>query len=598
MNEKSPIKPEDTYVFNLDSKILDSLQLMYFDSSTAQEILPIAVKKSLPKVMAKKDTTVKDQNYYKSDLHKLNLKREIRGLPKLTEEQFEELADELNESISGSEESDSDDDSDDDRKDTLETIFEKSIKQLEELKLNQNNDDEESIVSHLATKSPYILFKSNLLENDKCFGIYKALFSIDELQRPLESLVSWKANNNLNNKSALLMIGGGHFAGAIINHKPKSTKGNFVKPGDSILEHAVDVVVSKSFHRYTTRRKQGGSQSASDNARGKANSAGSSLRRANEAALTQEVRELLQSWKSELDGCDSIYIRANGSANRKIIVGYENSVLKNNDPRIKSFPFTTKRATTTELKRAWVQLTYLIVTNKPKFDDKKFKKKIAQEQLKQSTISKEKSIRQETEMEKHSKEIVGYLKKARGPILASYLKKFKLSSNLTLEPESEYYSAPTMLHFASSHGLKNLIPILIKNLKADPTIQNKAGKTAYEISANKSVRLAFQIVRNDIGETDIDWEAARVGKPISKEEVEKLEKEAKEKEEEEKKELIKIEQAKIAAEPPKPSTAAPRLGGVSLSQTNLNTLNDDQRMRLMREQRARAAEARFKQLQK
>lgn len=594
-------------MFNIAPNVLDSLQLMYFDSSTAQEISPQTSKPAISQKLAAatrhESATVKDHDYYKSDLHKLNLKREIRGLPKLTEAQFEELANDLNESISGSEASDSgsEDEADEEeeeavKKVSLETIFEKSIRKLEELKVAQDEEEDDSIVSHLATKSPYVLFKSNLLPNDKCFGVFKALFTVKELETPLEALKSWKTNDNsLSKKSALLMIGGGHFAGAIINHKPRSTKGNQVKPGDSILVQGVDVVVSKSFHRYTVRKKQGGSQSASDNARGKANSAGSSLRRQNEAALAQEVRELLQSWKTQLSECDSIYIRANGSANKKILIGYEGAVLTNNDPRVKSFPFTTKRATTTELKRAWVQLTYLTVSDRPKVDDRKIKKKLAHDQLKNSTIAKEKEIKDETEIEKHTREIVGYLKKARGPVLASYLKKNKLTPDLVFEPESEYYSTPTMLHYVSSIGVKNLVPILIKNLKADPTIQNKAGKTAYEISANKAVKSAFQITRHELGEDVIDWAAARVGKPISREDVERGEKEAKEQEELEKKELIEIEKAKIAQSLPEQRSPAPRLGGVSLAQTNLNSLSDDQRMRLMREQRARAAEARFSQ---
>ena len=137
---------------------------------------------------------------------------------------------------------------------------------------------------------------------------------------------------------ALMMLGGGHFAGIIASLVPKIQKNH-----QSQEERTVDVLSSKTFHRYTTRRKQGGAQSANDNSKGNAHSAGSSLRRYNEAALQKEIRDLLALWKSELDGCELIFIRASGTTNKRTLFGYEGAVLKSNDPRIRGFPFTTRR---------------------------------------------------------------------------------------------------------------------------------------------------------------------------------------------------------------------------------------------------------------
>lgn len=63
------------------------------------------------------------------------------------------------------------------------------------------------------------------------------------------------------------MLGGGHFAGAVFN-------------GDEPILH-------KTFHCYTVRAGQGGSQSAKDNSGSHPKSAGASLRRYNESALVQ-----------------------------------------------------------------------------------------------------------------------------------------------------------------------------------------------------------------------------------------------------------------------------------------------------------------------
>jgi len=105
---------------------------------------------------------------------------------------------------------------------------------------------------------------------------------------------------------AVILCSGGHFAASLFDRD--------------------QVVVSKTFHRYTTRRKQGGSQSANDNSKGKANSAGASIRRYNERALQQDIRELFVEWKSHLDKCNLIFM-STPSANHGIFFGGDVPVL-------------------------------------------------------------------------------------------------------------------------------------------------------------------------------------------------------------------------------------------------------------------------------
>ena len=151
----------------------------------------------------------------------------------------------------------------------------------------------------------------------------------------------------------LCMIGGGHFAAMVVSLVPKMGKKH-----TGVDERQATVIAHKTFHRYTTRRKQGGSQSANDASKGAAHSAGSSLRRYNEAALTNEVRELLKEWKGMVDTAELLFIRATGSTNRRTLFGpYEGQVLHNNDPRNRSFPFSTRRATQAELIRSFTELT-------------------------------------------------------------------------------------------------------------------------------------------------------------------------------------------------------------------------------------------------
>ncbi|CAJ0826061.1 6587_t:CDS:2, partial [Entrophospora sp. SA101] len=101
--------------------------------------------------------------------------------------------------------------------------------------------------------------------------------------------------------------------------------------------------------------KQGGSQSSNDNSKGKAKSAGADLRRYNEMALSKEIRELIEEWRLMIDQSELIFMHAPGR-NKKIIYGYENAVLKKDDPRISTFPFSTRRPTFKELERSFNEL--------------------------------------------------------------------------------------------------------------------------------------------------------------------------------------------------------------------------------------------------
>jgi hypothetical protein len=91
---------------------------------------------------------------------------------------------------------------------------------------------------------------------------------------------------------SLFLLSSGHFVGAVID----------IRTGKPIA--------SKSFHRYTTRRKQGGAQSSNDKSKGKAKSAGAGIRRYNEQALKEEIQNLLLNWKGLIEKSTLIFARA------------------------------------------------------------------------------------------------------------------------------------------------------------------------------------------------------------------------------------------------------------------------------------------------
>ncbi|WEJ93860.1 hypothetical protein PSN45_001337 [Yamadazyma tenuis] len=575
------IPKNSLYVFSLSQELVESLELVKFDVSEQHNL------ETAPKAL--KVQRLRDDD--DDDLTKYNQKREAKGLSRLTEDEFDRLLEQGSvESISGS-----DTDSSSDSEDEDDALY----KRLTETKISEAIIDETSNASHLNSKSSSIFFKSSMLSGDKHLGAFKALFSPKEMMDPITSLKTWSDLQDTG-KSALFMMGGGHFAGAIISHRRKNIKGNAVNHKLSVEEQKVEIIKSKTFHRYTTRRKQGGSQSANDNAKGNAKSVGSSIRRYMEQALIQEIRDLLKSWESDLNQCKSIFIRANASQGKKTLVGYEGAVIKQGDVRIKSFPFTTKRATTSELKRAWTQLAYLSITDAVK-EDKSLKERLLkqQENLIKSTQQKQHTKEQEiTESDKQTVDLLGFAKRQKAPMLINFLKKHNLSPNLELTPTSQYVLTPTLLHFAAANGLTHIVQVLLVNLKADPTLKSTSGKVAAELSSNKQTRSIFQLARHKLGDDYCDWDAAKVGDAMTKEQIEKEEQEENEKIRLEKQRQIQEQlDLKTEMELKKPTfSSGGQLGGVSLL-SSTSGLNEDQKSRVLREQRARAAEARMKKFE-
>ena len=128
---------------------------------------------------------------------------------------------------------------------------------------------------------------------------------------------------------AIALNGGGYFAAAIFDNCSKK------------------LICSKTFRKYTTRRKQGGSQSIKDNEKsGKIHSAGSLIRRENEKNLRDEIIGLFICWKPHLDKCELIF------CNRDPFLSQE--VFKNND--VRSLPFTTYQADSEEIIRCYNEL--------------------------------------------------------------------------------------------------------------------------------------------------------------------------------------------------------------------------------------------------
>ncbi|KKK18273.1 hypothetical protein P175DRAFT_0501963 [Aspergillus ochraceoroseus IBT 24754] len=560
------------------------------------------------------------REHVRSDHHKYNVKAQLRGNPVLNEVQFTKAIGELDESISGSESSEGEEDQGGDQ---LTALLKRQAK------ISPATEGEEVTSTMKSTaKHPLLWFSNPLLPPNTSLGVYRALFTNVEQEEPRHLADSLKkkqlaaAHPPKSNGSGLgkhpspsphiflCMIGGGHFAAMLVSLAPEIHR----RQG-GIEERQARVIAHKTFHRYTTRRKQGGSQSANDASKGAAHSAGSSLRRYNEAALEKEIRELLSDWKEMIDEAQLLFVRAAGTTNRKILFGYDGAALKQNDPRIRGFPFSTRRATQSELMRCFKELTRVKVSQVDEAALAAAEAKQREETSKPSTPrpqqqQKPKVSKEDEAAMVHTTQIQALIRRSKIPALMSYLSKNSIPSSFTFLPSDtqQNFRCPTPLHLASNLDSPAVVLALLSKVSADPTAVNGEGRTPFELAGDRATRDAFRVARHELGELKWDWDSAKVPSAISKADVDsRMERERKTAQEEESNRR-KVEMDRLKKEEvERAAHAIARKGGRALGgvektaaekrEDEMRGMTPEMRMRLERERRARAAEERIRRMQ-
>ena len=282
----------------------------------------VTTAKSCSSCQVKFDSVEEQRLHFKLDWHRYNLKQGLSGKSIISEEAFEKQllnlgSDEENEISASDSETEGSDDGEDDPV---------SVGQREYL---------------VDSKIYFVSSKEKLLCLSKCLVLDPRLREVpseSDLLRLLSAVphrLTW----------AVLMLAGGHFAGAVFR-------------GGEVLTH-------KTFHAYTVRAKQGGSQSSADNksASSHPKSAGASLRRYNEMSLLQHIQDIMADWREHFNLCQLVFYRATAS-NRNKLFGAQTSVIPRNDPRLRTIPFQTRRPTFKEVKRVHELLSRVEVVGK------------------------------------------------------------------------------------------------------------------------------------------------------------------------------------------------------------------------------------------
>ena len=571
------------------------------------------------------------RHHIRSDWHGYNLKQKLKGLRGVDEISFDKLVEDLDESISGSEESESE--SDEEQK---ETTLSALLKRQAKLHHKGPNIDVDVLEKPKRSpgKPPLLWFTTSLLPSNTSLGVYRVLFGEDEQQEDsrLPEIIRQKqlsptvpkprpdvvhGNPTMGGSTDphffMCMIGGGHFAAMIISLAPTINKKH-----KGVDERQAKVIAHKTFHRYTTRRKQGGSQSANDSAKGAAKSAGASIRRYNEMALESEIRALLTEWKDLIDESQLIFTRATGSSNRRIVFGpYDGQVLKHGDPRNRTFPFNTRRATQAELMRAFLELTRVKVSE---VDEEALAAAAAAENERAALSSNAgskpllprspKATKEEEEALLHTSQLQALIRRAKAPATLTYLTTNNISANFEFQPGDTQanHHAPTPLHLASSINSPVVVLSLLTKAAASPSKVNGEGKVPFDLAGDRATRDAFRVARFELGEEQWDWDAAHCPPALSKADADKREKKAKAEEEKGELERRKFElehlRQGVASDAEKGTlkkVSGKALGGVEKTgaekrEEEARGMTPEMRVRLERERRARAAEERVRRM--
>ncbi|KAI0313538.1 hypothetical protein OF83DRAFT_1140946 [Amylostereum chailletii] len=564
---------------------------------------------------------VNDQRaHYRSDWHRYNVKIRLKGGTAASEAEFAKLVDSLEDSISGSASSSGEDS---DESDAINSLLHKT-------KIASRSRSP-SPSERVAPQTALTWFHS---PPSTQIGVYRALFPTASPNTAyLDHLKAMQRSGGPDGRKwAMFMVAGGHFAGLVVRVSPpeaetddtdgvKKKKPKRPRPNTEVLKH-------KTFHRYTTRRKQGGSQSVNDNAKGPAKSAGAQLRRYGEQALRDDIRNLLLDWADEIDQCERIWIRASVS-NRRIFLDYDGAVINKGDERLRTFPFPTRRPTQSELARCLLELTrvkashfteealraqdeaYLASLPKPKPKPQPSSQPPEKEKEKVPVLSKEEVILRDKWMR-----LLDMVNHGRLDALTTFWEREgeTLGGINARIPEwtGERYS--TLLQVAAHTDQEDVTRWLLDEAHADPTIEVSGAedgvrRTAYDVASSRNVRDVF---RRSAGAHPDQWDwlgAARVPSVLNQTMEEERDEKKKVRRKGLRDKLREREKERVHAEPEEEESLAPppepvkeignaprKLGGGSRAAEGLTGLTPEMRAKVERERRARAAEARMKAL--
>eukprot|EP01129_Flabellula_baltica_P000732 TRINITY_DN10695_c0_g1_i1.p1 TRINITY_DN10695_c0_g1~~TRINITY_DN10695_c0_g1_i1.p1 ORF type:complete len:614 (-),score=131.56 TRINITY_DN10695_c0_g1_i1:2-1843(-) len=491
--------------------------------------------------------------HFKSDWHVFNIKLKTKGIPSITLQDYQENYADFN--------GDFDD-------------------------LLEESDDIEPVILKGSSKIDFYG------DNGKVYTLWKNVVSpiantkIVMSEEYVESLRSLPQRN----KWIILMSLGGRFAGGVFE-------------GERCVSH-------KTFHRYTVRKKQGGSQVSRDNrsATSAPKSIGASIRRFQTKMFIEKIHETLDAWSGHIENCDLIFIYA-PSHNWAYFFDLEEPILDKDDDRIRSIPFSSRKPSFEEVKNCFKKLRQIEISDYSK-EDIIYQEETVKQLIKPvnniqeivgtevQTLDEEDRITYLIETGDFDKFVEIFSADEYFPdvpfIFSSLLYKrnnilqFLLEGNHVADINYQSFEQlENALHLAFKNNIpKNLIFMLLEK-GADPTVKNIHNFYPHQLTKNAGLKKSLRIFA---GENLGMWDWKSIGiHPLTPEDV----KEFKKKKQEKNRKKRQRKQQKKAETAPESDVIEDK----TTIDNEVDNVNHDRnnKIRLMsdREKRALAAEQRI-----
>lgn len=308
--------------------------------------------------------------------------------------------------------------------------------------------------------------------------------------------------------------------------------------------------------RYTVRKGQGKAQSAQDSSR-RPKSIGSQLRRQGEEKLREDITEAAMSWKASVDEATLVLVSCPKTMKKSFYDSLE-GIVSREDSRVRRVPLDLGRPTfenavlihdvlttvtvrelgsaeESEATRMQAESLWVTKENSPKLEDLGPIPQTSSNEIERIPLSALHVACKNGDIEVIRDVLAsssGELSVMAGPDLMTPLHYAASSSNV-VEPVVAAECVTELL----VHG------------HVDPTILDGRSRPAYFLASHERVRDAFRMARATLGEEYCAWDDAKVGPPLTHDDVQlRKEKEAEKRRKKKVRQKQKKAQEKAAAE--------------------------------------------------
>ncbi len=387
-----------------------------------------------------------------------------------------------------------------------------SVIQLPMVLLPQEEEEE---------SNPYIIDENKLTPLNKLYNL------ANNLNQPLSTSVGGGNGKDEKNLILVLTLQSGRFAAAIF-HK------------DKCIKH-------KTSTRYTTRKGQGGSQSSNDNAKGKANSIGSQLRRAGETQLRQDVAATLREWSGLLGECALYFISLSKNLQKgfwddvNAILGGQGSHhhasktcnFYKKSPYVVGIPLDVGRPSYEGCCAVYDLLTLCVLKriDLELVEQEQNHQEVQGSNLEVIAEDASEEVQNQNDAIQSEKEEISFPpltplhEAARDGNIEALLEILSIDDDPDDIDKRVGPESMTPLHYAASFSkdpecASKCVHALLVQGHANPCILDSRNRPPYFLAANENIRNAFRRARSELGEDSWKWtDSAKVASPLSSEDL-------------------------------------------------------------------------------